>query len=37
MLVVSMTTDSGSIKISGPNGARRVGGGGDAPKEDKHN
>lgn len=34
VLLVSMTTSSGSIKISGANGAGRV---GVTPKEDKHN
>lgn len=34
VLLVSMTTDSGSIKISGANGAGSV---GVTPKEDKHN
>ena len=34
VLLVSMTTGSGAIKISGANGAERV---GVTPKEDKHN
>lgn len=34
VLLVSMTTGSGCIKISGANGAERV---GVTPKEDKHN
>lgn len=34
VLLVSMTTSSGAIKISGANGAGRV---GVTPKEDKHN
>lgn len=34
VLLVSMTTGSGSIKISGANGA---GGARVTPKEDKHN
>lgn len=34
VLLVSMTTGSGSIKISGANGAGRA---GVTPKEDKHN
>lgn len=32
-----MTTNSESIKISGPNGAGKLGEGGVTPKEDKHN
>lgn len=34
VLPVSVTTGTGSIKISGANGAGRV---GVTPKEDKHN